>query len=71
MKACSEKINDGVDEETGEPKYAFGRLVWVMFYLKNDRTDELIEMDRVGPNIPEDDLKCTRKKLEFGHYFVD
>ena len=70
MKACSEKTNV-VDEDTGESKEVAGRLVSVQFYLKNDRTDELIEMDAVGPTLDENAVICVRKKLEFGHYFVD
>ena len=31
-----------------------GRLISVQFYLKNSATDELIEMDTVGPVFPED-----------------
>ena len=58
-----------INEETGLPEP--GRLISVQFYLKNDRTDELIELDSVGPDLGIENVICSRKKLEFGHYFVD
>ena len=70
MRACSEKITV-VDEETGEKTEEKGRLISVQFYLKNDKTDELTAMDTVGPTLGEDAVICVRRKLEFGHYFVD
>lgn len=65
LRACSQKaIVDG-DEIAG-------RLISVQFYLKDDkRPDDLIEMEIVGPIMPEETLICVRKKLEFADYFVD
>ena len=70
LRACSEKVTV-VNEETGETTEEKGRLVSVQLYLKNDKTDELIAMDPVGPTLDEDAVICVKKKLEFGHYFVD
>ena len=70
MNACSAKISV-YDEATGETTEEKGRLVSVQLYLKNDKTDELIAMDPVGPTLDEDAVICVKKKLEFGHYFVD
>ena len=72
IRACSEKTLADDPDNPGEKIEVTGRLISVQFYLKNDKTDELIEMDAVGPTYEdESSVICVRKKLEFGHYFVD
>ena len=51
LQACSEKVWVDDEDNPGQKKAVAGRLVSVQFYLKNDKTGELIPMDTVGPSL--------------------
>ena len=50
---------------------ATGRLVSVVFFLKDPNDEELIEMPRIGPEVAEDLVDCPRRKLQTAEYYVD
>lgn len=51
LQACSELVWVDDEDNPGQKKKVTGRLVSVQFYLKNDKTGELIPMDTVGPTL--------------------